>query len=409
MDLRNDSSNYIKELIRKLNQSQETHAIVLLPEGLDAQITKVKAAFPANSLHSVALKTNPLLHSLSHLVKQEMGLECASAEEVELARAAGAEKTAILWDSPAKTTLEIQGLKSVKNLWIQVDSIEELHIHSENLNPDANYALRFTPSNLTGRKDNLNVSGKTSKFGVQLDRIDDIVLAFDKYPFLNGIHIHGSSMEFDTTTKVNQLNEVLVVLSDRIKNIDKRIKFINIGGGLGYDYSGVQEVDLTSYSNEVSRVLSKFNLHEKKLLTEFGRYYHAPYSDSISRVEYVKERNLILHFGADSFLREAYGSNPISFNVSLFDSNGSPKIGKQEQYNLCGPLCFGGDIIQKHVALPHVEKGDFIVIHETGANTFSLWSRHCSRAFPSVYEWNNQQLCKVKKREGSEDVVKFWS
>jgi diaminopimelate decarboxylase len=191
--------------------------------------------------------------------------------------------------------------------------------------------------------------------------------------------------------------------------LDEQIEFINIGGGLGYDYSGVQEVDLASYSNEVNRVLSSSNIHKKKLLTEFGRYYHAPYSDSVSRVEYVKNQNLILHFGADSFLREAYGPNAISFNVSLFDSKGSPKTGKKEQYNLCGPLCFGGDIIQKQVTLPRVEKGDFIVIHETGANTFGLWSRHCSRAFPSVYEWENEKLQQVKSKENPADLIRFWS
>lgn len=406
--MRNDSSNYIKELIRHLNQSQETHAIVLLPKALESQIKKVKTAFPTNTLHSVAVKTNPLLHSLKHCVKQGLGLECASAGEIELAIAAGAEQTAILWDSPAKTIREIQRFQNLKNLWIQIDSLEELKTHSDNLNPHAKYALRITPPNITERKDDLNVSGKTSKFGVQLERMEEIASAFDTHAFLNGIHIHGSSMEFDTTTKVNQLNEVLKVLSDRINSLDNRIEFVNIGGGLGYDYTGVREVDLASYSNEVSRVLSNFNLHEKKLLTEFGRYYHAPYADSVSRVEYVKEQNLILHFGADSFLREAYGSNPISFNVSLFDTNGSPKTGKQEKYNLCGPLCFGGDIIQKQVALPRVEKGDFIVIHETGANTFSLWSRHCSRAFPAVYEWETK-LNVVKSRESHEDLIKFWS
>jgi len=44
-------------------------------------------------------------------------------------------------------------------------------------------------------------------------------------------------------------------------------------------------------------------------------------------------------------------------------------------YDIAGPLCFQGDFLVKDVQLPKVEAGDILIIHDTGAYTFSLYSR----------------------------------
>jgi diaminopimelate decarboxylase len=53
-------------------------------------------------------------------------------------------------------------------------------------------------------------------------------------------------------------------------------------------------------------------------------------------------------------------------------------------YDLAGPLCFAGDYLARSVQLPVLHEGDWLVIHETGANAYGLWSRHCSRDIPAV-------------------------
>ena len=49
-----------------------------------------------------------------------------------------------------------------------------------------------------------------------------------------------------------------------------------------------------------------------------------------------------------------------------------------------GPLCFSGDILEKAVSRPRVEPGDYAILMDSGANTLSLHSRHCSRQSPAV-------------------------
>lgn len=80
--------------------------------------------------------------------------------------------------------------------------------------------------------------------------------------------------------------------------------------------------------------------------------------------------------------------------------------------SIAGPLCFGGDIIGRSVPLPAISRGDFVVIHDTGSNTISLFSRHCSRPAPAVYGYrttdDNLSIVLLKPAETPEDVMRFW-
>lgn len=92
--------------------------------------------------------------------------------------------------------------------------------------------------------------------------------------------------------------------------------------------------------------------------------------------------------------------------------------------NVAGPMCFGGDVIGRCVELPTIARGDFVVIHDSGANTMSLFSRHCSRPAPAVYGYRCESrsgdqtdpatedsgisLARLKPAETPEDVMRFW-
>jgi len=132
-----------------------------------------------------------------------------------------------------------------------------------------------------------------------------------------------------------------------------------------------------------------------------------------SRVEYVKEGDpcpmAVLHVGADMLLRLAYAPNDWFNRMEVFDARGLPKVGPREPWTLVGPLCFGGDVIGREVELARIEPGDWVVVHDIGAYTMGMWSRHCSRALPQVLGWRRGELSVLKARESLEDVVRFWS
>ena len=64
----------------------------------------------------------------------------------------------------------------------------------------------------------------------------------------------------------------------------------------------------------------------------------------------------------------------INYPISVVGKEGSQQI-----YRIVGPLCFAGDVLYESVNLPILNEGDEIIINNTGANTLSMWSKHCSR------------------------------
>ena len=69
-------------------------------------------------------------------------------------------------------------------------------------------------------------------------------------------------------------------------------------------------------------------------------------------------------------------------------------------------------MIARHRALGELGQGDWLVIDATGANTLSLWSRHCSRVAPKVLTYGGDHLEDGlrlgKDRESIDDVLAFW-
>ncbi|MDC0434954.1 diaminopimelate decarboxylase, partial [bacterium] len=109
--------------------------------------------------------------------------------------------------------------------------------------------------------------------------------------------------------------------------------------------------------------------------------------------------NVFVHLGADLFTRHVYTpAAPLA--ITVLNSDGHEKTGSEQIYNIAGPLCFAGDYLARNLDLPLIEEGDWLLISDVGANTYGLWSRHCTRTVPkvlgidlqgSVSQWSDRQ------------------
>lgn len=85
-------------------------------------------------------------------------------------------------------------------------------------------------------------------------------------------------------------------------------------------------------------------------------------------------------------------------------------------HTIAGPLCFAGDVISRNALLPPLEPRDWVGMMDAGANTLSLFSRHCSRPAPLVLGFRNTgsdeasgtALTVLKAEESLEDLMGFW-
>jgi diaminopimelate decarboxylase len=106
----------------------------------------------------------------------------------------------------------------------------------------------------------------------------------------------------------------------------------------------------------------------------------------LARVEYTKtmggRRVAITHAGAQVAARTVYQPDIWPLRISALDEQGRPKPGVAVEQDVAGPCCFAGDILAHRRALPLLEPGDHVLIHDTGGYYFS--SPYIYNSFPPI-------------------------
>jgi diaminopimelate decarboxylase len=405
------------KLIREEDSLVMFHDLAFLKE----RILSLKSVFSPHTLHGVAMKANPLRKILDFLLPLGAGAEVASVGELKLALKAGYPPERIVFDSPAKTWQDLEYALQA-GVHINIDSLAELErvaVLKERKVSSGTIGIRINPQVGVGTIAESSVAGEYSKFGIPVkSRRKELENAFLTHAWLTGVHLHvgsqGCSMEL--------LLDGIGVLYDFVNEVNEirksaghpPISIFDIGGGLPVSYKGDQvPVSMEDYAGAIQNRFPLLFTSHFSLLTEFGRWVHVNPGWTVSSVEYVKRdpsvSTLMIHAGADLFLRECLNPACWPHEYSVFDNTGNLKTGMDTvPYNLAGPLCFSGDILAKNVFLPVVEEGDLLVIHDTGGYTFSMWSRYNSRQTPRIIGYSGEQFDILKERESFEEMEGFW-
>lgn len=386
-----DSSNIIYDLDRVQSRYHE-----------------LKEAFPDNTLHGIAIKACPLPAFLKLQTDYGLGAEAASIEEVKIALGSGVLPENIIFDGPAKTKQEIEFCIE-KNIYINIDSFEELE-RVKSLLPDQTQfkaGLRINPQIGAGKIGDTSVAGKKSKFGVKLDDdLNKIKDVFQDNDWLVGIHVHIGSQGMSLDKLVSGTSKVFT----QAKDLQGLARF-DLGGGLPVVYRDEDtKVDFKVYTDALKAAVPELFSGKFQLLTEFGRRIYGDTAIAVSKIEYVKEdTQIVIHLGADMFLRRVYKPNDWYHRISALSSTAEALNQKSQTYSIAGPLCFGGDFLTRELTLPKVSDQDLLIIHDVGAYTLSMWSRHCSRLTPKVIGVEKENVSILKKRESIESLIQFWS
>ena len=382
------------------------------------RIAELRASFPKNSLHTVAIKANPVVEILREIVKMDVGLEAASIEEVALAIVAGCPAERIVFDSPAKTVSEIrQALEWGVHLNANsFDELERVAAAQKLLKSSSCVGLRVNTAVGRGAIKLTSVAAANSQFGVSLQSdLHKIILAFKNHRWLTGLHTHVGSQGYHLELLVEAVARIAALRREIRGQVEKRVSYVDIGGGMPTSY---RNGDVAPTPGEYRALLQQRSpdlfVDDVCLITEFGRAIHANCGIAASRVEYVRpsQQLAFIHLGADFLLRPVYQPDNWQHELFVVDGQGVPKLGSPRPITVVGPLCFAGDIISSEVMLPPIEAGDWILIRDVGAYTLSIWSRHCSRAIPVVlgYEPGRHDSLRVlREAETIDDITRFWS
>lgn len=401
--------------LRKLLGSDNSVFIHYLDE-IESCIHDLKSSFPQNSLHTFAIKSNPTSGILRFFVDRGLGLECASIEEVWLALEAGCHPSKILHDGPAKTNDELEycikkGVGIVANDRTDLERLLTLNqVGRINLNQEnrSRVALRINPISGYGRIRETSVSTPDSKFGLIIEDSSELSSILEEFPFIDGVHVHIGSQGIGLDQLTAGLDKVLKLIHHLPPNRLDAIKWVDIGGGLSVDYS---RGNLSNNFSDIAKNISWFNSKhpEIQIVTEYGRALVSTSGIFVSKAEKVFDRNgvqnVIIHGGADAFLRWAYNPKNWWHRISLEGSQNSQNVPTQ----IHGPLCFSGDKLGKKTMMKKIEVGSLAVIHDAGAYVISMWSKHCNRRRPKVLGVNTKGGVEVLFRgDSKEDILLHW-
>lgn len=396
------------------------HAILFYDlDQVRRRIDELRAAFPPSALHAVAIKACPVTRLLRRAAGMGCGAEAASAAEVEQALRVGIPPEHIVFDSPAKTIGELRAALA-RRIHINADSLQEVERIARLVEAGAaptSIGVRVNPEIRPGTIRATSTAMPGSKFGVSLaDNERELLACFERHAWLTGLHVHAGSQGCDLdllTQAVARTVELAGTIAERCGT--RRISTFDIGGGLPVTCRfGERRPGFGAYAAALRQRVPALFSSRWRIVTEFGRAVWANAGFAVSRVEYTKTAHgrhvAVAHLGADMFTRTAYVPDEWYHEVSVHDHRGCVKSADPVEQDIGGPLCFSGDLIATGRLLPRIEPGDYVLVHDAGAYTLSMWSRYNSRLSPAVYgvERDHEALVPLRRAEGTSDVLGFW-
>lgn len=332
---------------------------------LDRTLDAIKEHMSNFHVH-YALKANSNPVIVSRIAERGFGADCVSGGEIQRALDCGIPAEKIVFAGVGKTDAEINLALRAGIGCFNVESAQELEVISELATVAgvcARVAIRVNPNVDAHTHANITTGLAENKFGINFEMLPAIVSLAHSLPSieLTGLHFHIGSQILDCEP-FEQLCHVINRLQTQV-----RVNHINVGGGLGIDYSDPDAhpiPDFKSYFNTFRRNLKL--LPGQTLHFELGRSVVAQCGSLISRVVYVKHGTaknfLICDAGMSELLRPAlYQAHHKIENLS------EPESAPLEKYDVVGPVCESSDVFGTDELLPVGKRGDIIAFRSAGA------------------------------------------
>jgi diaminopimelate decarboxylase len=406
--MKNFLSQVEKQITHLINGKDGTRnsAYIISEDVIKENITELKQNFPTDTKHYFAIKANPLDCVLKIVANMGLGAECASLEEVKIAKARFSTDK-IIFDSPCKTISDLNYCVQ-DHIRINVDNFEELERLQEVLKNATEkdrsafkVGLRINPQISPGTILETSTATATSKFGicVKEDGVKDKILKWiADMPQIDSLHSHVGSggMTFDNLISGIKCITELAIEINKSYLKEPRIKILDIGGGFPVESNIEKSYFLfLDYIGQIQCFVPE--ALKFQIATEFGRGIIASAGITLSKIEYVKysggRQIAITHLGADMFVWTAYSGGKMMKLCPLFYNNKGELIKKEmcedkekQKLDVVGPLCFSGDNICVGIDyIKELKSGDLVLIPYTGAYTMSCWSVLNSRKTPPIY------------------------
>ena len=397
----------------------------LLRRTLD-KIRECIEPYPQFHVH-YAVKANFNGKILQEISRCGFGADCVSGGEIRAALQNGFAPESIVYAGVGKSDEEILLALDAGIARFNVESAAELEVINElalSRGVVAPVSLRVNPDIGAHTHANITTGLAENKFGINYEQLPGVIELADSLPGVEykGLHFHIGSQILEMDDFVALCNRINVLAEQILRQRRGRLVpaassaaavgysssavgaagvagsgvaagvagaaasvlgDINVGGGLGINYSHPNHLDVAEFSKYFETFARHLKLPEgTPVHFELGRSVVAPCGSLISRVLYIKEgttrRFAIIDASMTELIRPAlYKAYHRVENISSYEP--------EEVYDVVGPVCESSDVFAKGVSIDKCHRGDFIAIRSAGAYGESMSSQYNCRPLPGCF------------------------
>ena len=368
-----------KEQVDEIVKSYPTPFHIYDEKGIRENAKAVQEAFAWNPgfREYFAVKATPNPYLIQILQEYGCGTDCSSMTELMLSKAMGMEGETIMFSSNDTPFEEYTYAKEIGAI-INLDDITHIDFCEKACGgklPET-MSCRYNPGGVFSLSNGIMDNPGDAKYGMTTEQM------FEAYKILKskGVKKFGIHAFLASNTVTNeyypQLAKQLFELAVELKKeTGADIKFINLSGGVGIPYRPDQEGnDIYAIGQGVheayDEILVPAGMGDVAIYCEMGRFMMGPYGALVTTAIHEKHTHKE-YIGVDAcavnLMRPAmYGAY---HHITVLGKEDAPC---DHVYDVTGSLCENNDKFAIDRALPEIEMGDYIYIHDTGAHGFAM-------------------------------------
>ena len=345
--------------------------------GIRENARNLKKAFSWNKgfKEYFAVKATPNPYILKILKEEGCGTDCSSLTELMMSEACGITGENIMFSSnvtPAEEYVKARELGAIINL----DDITHIDFLKECAGIPEKISCRYNPGGVFKVSNDIMDNPNDAKYGMTKAQMFE---AFSRLKEL-GVKEFGIHSFLVSNTVTNDYypmlaTELFKLAAELKEKCDVHINFINLSGGVGVPYKPEQEPNDIFVIGEGVRkafeeILVPNGMGDVNIFTELGRFMLAPYGHLVTKA--IHEKHIYKEYiGVDAcaanLMRPAmYGAY---HHITVL---GKEDDKEEFKYDVTGSLCENNDKFAIDRMLPHIDMGDYLVIHDTGAHGFAM-------------------------------------